>query len=77
MSVHKITIRPKEGVPEGTPMTGANTQVLIDGEPFKGLTALAFDVETGSIARVTVQMFAQVDIEAPVEVIREEDDNKA
>ncbi len=63
---HLVTIRKKAGVKNL--MTGMNTEVLLDGVPLLGATAVYFHVNAREPARVTIEMFADVEIEGEMEV---------
>lgn len=67
--LHKIQVRNK-AENTGKIMTGASTEVLIDGVPFRGVTFLKFEVKAKGVAKVLVEMFADVEIDAelPVDV---------
>ena len=60
--VSKITIRNKPGC-EGNITTGANVQVLLDGQPIKGLSFLKLELKPSKIAKVTMEMYVEVDSE--------------
>lgn len=62
--IHKISIRPKSGT-KG-PMTGANVELLMDGQPFKGVRSLEFKIEAGSTATIKFELVGQVDFEGYV-----------
>lgn len=61
--LHKIEVRNK--TPDKV-QTGASTEVLIDGKPFKGVTFLKFEVKAKGLARCTVELFADIDIASDV-----------
>ena len=56
----RITIRNR--VP-GKFMTGATTEVLMDGKPLKYLKSVKFEVAARGLAVFTFEMFADLDIE--------------
>lgn len=60
--MHKITIRNKLS-DTGKVMTGASTEVLLDGKPLKGATFVKFEVKAKGVAKVHIEMFADADIE--------------
>lgn len=60
--MNKLTIKQKEES-KGKVMTGANTEVLLNGKPLPGLTGIKFEVKAASIAKVTLEMIAEVDIQ--------------
>jgi hypothetical protein len=71
LKVHKLQIRNK---PEeaGTLSKGANMEVLLDGTPLRGVSFFKFEVKSGSVAKVMLEMFADVDIEAAVHLSHKE-----
>lgn len=54
----KIEIRQKED--SGGAMTGANTEILMDGKPLKGVMGIKFQVTAGGVAKVNLDMIANV-----------------
>lgn len=68
--MHKITIRKREGVPSNRILTGATTDILLDGQPLKGCTGFKFEVEARGIAKVTISMFADVDIDTEAKITK-------
>lgn len=58
----KLSIKQKEEA-KGKAMTGANTQVTLNGKPLRGCTGIKFEVQAASVAKVTIEMIAEVDIE--------------
>ena len=65
--VHKIQVRNRQS---GKIQTGATTEVLIDGQPFRGVTFLKFEVKAKGVAKVLIEMYADVEIDTdlPVDV---------
>ena len=65
--VHKIQIRNKR---PGEVQTGASTQLLLDGKPFRGVTFIKFEAKAKGVAKVLVELLADVEIDAdlPVDV---------
>jgi len=61
--LHRIQVRNK-AAGSGKVMTGASTEVLLDGVPFRGVTFLKFEVKAKGVAKVLVEMFADVEIDA-------------
>lgn len=61
-SVHKITLRNKKGT-KGKISVGANVEVLLDGKPIKGASAIRIDVTAKSVAKVQIELYAEVDSE--------------
>jgi hypothetical protein len=55
----KIEIR---CVTPGEIMTGANTLVLLDGQPVPMLTSVKFEVGIGNVAKVQLEMLAEVQL---------------
>lgn len=73
--VNKITIRNRPGA-EGKLTVGANTQILFNDQPIGGACFVKFEVHARKVAKVTIEMFAEVEIEANVEelqVVKEKD----
>ena len=62
---HKVTIRQKAGT-EGRPMTGSNVELLLDGRPWRGVSKISLEVGAGSVAKVTAEMYAEVDADGNV-----------
>lgn len=62
-NVHKIQVRNRAGS-EGKITVGANTEILLDGQKLKGARFLKFEVSAKKVAKVTIEMFAEVEIEA-------------
>lgn len=56
---HKIEVRRRPGS-EGTIMTGATTQIYLDGNLLGGAYFLKFEVHARKVAKVTIEMFAEV-----------------
>lgn len=69
--VQKITIRNRPGT-EGKCTSGMNTQVLLDGVPIRGACFVKFEVHAAKTAKVTIEMYAEVELEADVELERHE-----
>lgn len=67
----KIEIRQKEGS-EDQIMTGANTQILLDGKPLKGVTGVKFEVNARGVAKVTLEMYANVKVIGNIEDLTQE-----
>jgi hypothetical protein len=63
--VHKIEVRRRPGS-EGTLQTGATTQVFLDGKLLAGAYFFKFEVHSRKVAKVTIEMFAEVDVDAEV-----------
>jgi hypothetical protein len=68
---HKIQIRNKEGSEEMT-TKGMNCQVLLDGEPVKFCKSFKFEVEAGGMGLVTMQMYAEVEMDVVSELEKSE-----
>lgn len=62
--MHKLTIRNKR---PGKTSTGANTEILLDDKPLKGVRKIEYECEAGGVARVTLHMLADVTLEADTE----------
>lgn len=63
--IQKITIRNRDGA-EDKLSVGANMQVLLDGEPIRGATFVKFEVHSKKVAKVTIELYAEVEIDANV-----------
>ena len=57
---HKIIIKNKT---PGRVSHGANTQVLLDGEPLRYVKSVNLNVTAKELSVVTLEMFADVEIE--------------
>lgn len=64
MNIHKITIQNRKGC-ENEWSTGNNVEVLIDGKPVDGITDLQLELRPGELARLTIEMMAQVEVDLP------------
>ena len=62
MNPHKIYISNKRGS-EGNISTGANTEVSMDGVALRGVKSIKYEVDAKSIGKVTIEMYAQLDID--------------
>ena len=59
--VPKLTIKNRK---PGSVSTGANTEVLLDGHPIQaGLTFLKVEIKAAKVAKITMEMLAELDIE--------------
>lgn len=56
----------------GMVMTGANTEVLLDGKPIPGITFFKLEVKAGGVAKIMMEMVATVDVNAAVDLPYEE-----
>jgi len=54
----KIEIRQRKGS-HGI-MTGANTEVFVDGQKLRGATKVSIDVAANSVARVNVELIGEI-----------------
>lgn len=59
---HKVHISNKEGA-KGTVSTGLNTKVSLDGIPLKGIHSVKYEVSAGSVGKLTLVMYAELDID--------------
>lgn len=59
MTIHKIEIKQKEGS-EGRITTEANSIILLDGAPLKGVKSFNLEINAGEIAKVTLEMYVEV-----------------
>lgn len=60
---HHIEVRRRPGS-EGTIQTGATTQVFLDGKLLGGAYFFKFEVQARKVAKVTIELYATVDIDA-------------
>lgn len=68
--MQKLSIRNRKDE-EGKLSKGANMIVELDGVPVRGATFVKFEVKAGGIAKVMIEMFAEVEVEANVELNNE------
>lgn len=64
---HKVQIRNRPGA-EGKLSAGANMEVLLDGKRLGGATFVKFEVSTKKIAKVMIELYAEVEIDANLEL---------
>ena len=64
----KIVIRQKKGS-KGA-MSGANTEVFIDGKELTGCTRLDFQVAALGLARVTLELIGRFEISGQIDKIQ-------
>lgn len=60
---NKITIRNRPGA-EGKISVGSNMEVLLDGKRLGGAYFVKFEVHAKKLAKVTIEMYAEVEVEA-------------
>jgi hypothetical protein len=65
---HTIEVRKREGA-EGI-LTGANTVILIDGEPLKGCTRFQIDIKAQGLAVIQIEMLADFVLTAEIGDLR-------
>lgn len=67
----------KRGVPQklvirnkapGTISSGANTEVLLDGKPVRGVSFIKVEVKPKKLTKVVLEMYCEVEVEADVEL---------
>lgn len=63
LKLHKIEVRQKPEMSGNNIQTGASTQVFMDGQLLRGVSFFKFEVKAAGVAKVTMEMFADVDIE--------------
>lgn len=68
MAIPKITLRNKSGS-EGKALTGANTELLLDGKPVRGATSVKIEVKSKSVAKVTIELIASVDVDISADIV--------
>lgn len=62
---HKIQVKRKPGS-EGTVQTGATTLLYLDGKLLGGAKSFKFEVDCRSVAKATIELYADVEIDADV-----------
>jgi hypothetical protein len=62
---HHIEVRRRPGS-EGTIQTGASTLIFLDGKPLGGAYFFKFEVNAKKLAKVMIELYATVDIDADV-----------
>jgi len=72
--VHKLKISNRN---PGSVSTGFNTVVELDGQPLKGATSIKFETSVKNISKVTIELLADVEIDADIEsvLVRESNTN--
>lgn len=70
----KIQVRNRKGA-EGKLSVGANMEVLLDGKPLGSANFFKFEVHSRKIAKVTIELYAEVEIDAnlPLTLTKVED----
>lgn len=69
--IHKIKVINKQES-QGRVTSGPNTQIFIDGEPLKLAKSFKFEVEAGSVAKCTIELYAEVEMDFTVELDQSE-----
>lgn len=64
--MHKLEVRRKPQSEGSTVQTGANTVVYLDGQLLRGVSFFKFEVKAAGVAKVYMEMFADVDIDLEV-----------
>lgn len=67
MKMHKFLITQKPGSDDEI-MRGSNVQVFMDGEPVLGISSIAFRVDARGIAKLKIEMYANVEIDGVIEL---------
>jgi hypothetical protein len=67
MSVNKIRVCNRPGS-EDRLTVGANTQILLNDNPVEGVSFFKFEVKATKMAKVTMEMYAEVDIDINAEL---------
>jgi len=65
---HTFQVRSTSTIPG--PMTGATTEILMDGKPLEGVISATFSFSARGIATVILHMHADVALDADVEVAK-------
>lgn len=64
---HRIVVTQRKGASRY--MTGATTEVTIDGKPFRGLKSISFDAQAKGLALVTVELYAEFGLDGEIGVL--------
>ena len=72
---NKITIRNRPGA-EGKITTGSNAQVLLDDKPINGAYFVKFEVHAKKVAKVTIEMYAEIEFEGSFELEQTQKESK-
>ena len=67
VKVHKIKIK-NSSAAQGRMSTGLNTEVYLDGKRLKGVKSFRYALDAKSMATVTMEIYAEVELEARVVV---------
>ena len=67
MKVSKLKIRNKPGC-EGQISKGANVELLLDDKPLNGCYAVEFTLVARDLAKVRLELFAEIDAEVFAEI---------
>ncbi len=59
---HKIQVKNRSEF-ENQTTTGASAQIFIDGKPLKGVSFFKFEVKPCKVAKITIEMYANVELE--------------
>lgn len=68
MNIHQITLRQ---IDKTQPMKIGNIELLMDGTPIQGVTDITITANCQDIPRVTIEMFANVNIDGQMLVEQE------
>lgn len=62
---HKLTVRMRDGMTGTTAgiSTGGNTEVLLDGQPLKGIKYLKCEFKPAKVTKIVLELVGEVDIE--------------
>ena len=69
--MQKLTIRNRPGK-EGEVSHGANTEILLDGHPMKGVSFIKIECKPAKITKVMIEMYVEVDAEIYSKLTKEE-----
>ncbi len=67
LDFHRLTFKRREGTPDKAPTTGGNTEIHLDGEKLRSVAAATIVLSARGVAKVTLEMFAKVDLDLNVE----------
>jgi len=76
-NIHQLTVRNKSRNPEKI-ATGFNTEVLIDGQPLKGVKSFSFEVTAKNVGLVKIELYAHVEIDTytDINIVEQKNRNK-
>lgn len=71
---HRLTIKPHYRTKKDQPSSFHNVTLCLDGKEWLGITSLNLEILPGELAKLTVTMFAELDVDdISVGVIKSDD----